>query len=113
MSFSMQLRWRCEELLRTELDMVWEAYSEAKKVAISTSHPGPEWHRVEILRDWYMKALGRFSALIIAKSPEDMFRWARVMGWDVVTEEGVIVAVQEMLRKGPGRETGQAKEKMA
>ncbi len=110
---SMQLRWRCEELLRTEMDMVWEAYSESKKVAIVTSHPGPEWRRVEVLRDWYMKALGRFSALIIAKTPEDMLRWARVMGWDVVTDEGVIVKIQEMLRKGPGREKAQAEERRA
>ncbi len=122
---SMGLRWKCEEVLRVELEMAWEAYKEATNVALDalpsrlTAKDGalaakPEWQSVVALRERYMKCLRRYSRLVLAKTVGDMLEWATVMGWEVQTEDGVIVRIQEMIeRKRPGRAIGQAKERQA
>ncbi len=122
---TMGLRWKCEEILRVELEIAWEAYREVTRSALSALplrlpteenviFALPEWRLAAVLRERYMKCLKRYSKLVLAKTVPDMIEWATVMGWEVQTEDGVIVRIQEMIeKKQPGRAVGQAKERQA
>ncbi len=122
---TMQLRWRCEEILREDLEIAWEAYKEATKAAMEilpTRMPMPdgtlfvqqEWLKAGAHRERYMRCLKRYSKLVLAKTDDDMLAWAVLMGWQVETRDGVIFKIQELLqKKGPGREMVMRKEQRA
>ncbi len=113
---STQLRWRCEEILREDLEVAWAAYKESTKAAMEilptrmqesdgTLFVQQEWLKAGSHRERYMRCLKRYSKLVLAKTEVDMMEWAVLMGWHVESKDGVIVKIEELLqKKGPGRE---------